>query len=76
MASISIDYDSKGDVELVLNGQTQEQLASQESSEKYFEAGPMSYKVKEIRLRVSSQKLISSSRYFKTMLEGPGFREA
>jgi hypothetical protein len=76
MASISIDYDSKGDVELVLHGQSQEQMASQNLPEKYFQAGPMSFKVKEVRLRVSSHKLISSSRYFKAMLEGSGFREA
>lgn len=36
---------------------------------------PLSIKVKEVRLRVSSLKLISSSHYFRAMLEGSGLRK-
>jgi hypothetical protein len=84
MATISIDYDSNGDVELILEekdntplnqaAQQASQSSKQEKPAKY-NVGPLSVKVKEVRLRVSSLKLISSSRYFQAMLKGPGFRE-
>ncbi|KAN0103381.1 hypothetical protein V8E51_011694 [Hyaloscypha variabilis] len=84
MATISIDYDSKGDVELILgkrdntplNQAAQQDSKSSEQEEPVkYNVGPLGFKVKEVRLRVSSFKLISSSRYFQTMLEGSRFRE-
>ncbi|KAH8803295.1 hypothetical protein F5884DRAFT_711969 [Xylogone sp. PMI_703] len=106
MATISINYDSNGDVELILGmentclkPEAQKALLStkQEESpprmqegpssnkedpasgkqEEYakYSVGPLSIITKEIRLRVSSLKLISSSRYFQGMFEGPAFCE-
>jgi hypothetical protein len=84
MATISIDYDSNGDVELILQqtenncfNQAAKQAPQANGHEKpvEYKIGPIGVKVKEFRLRVSSMKLISSSRYFQAMLEGPGFRE-
>jgi len=84
MATISIDYDSKGDVELILgkkdntplNQAAQQDSESSEQEEPVkYNVGPLGFKVKEVRLRVSSFKLISFSPYFQTMLEGSRFRE-
>ena len=85
MATISIDYDSKGDVELILGkkdntplnqaAQQDSQSSEQEEPVKY-NVGPLGIKVKEFRLRVSSFKLISSSRYFQKMLEALGSAKA
>jgi hypothetical protein len=84
MATVFIDYDSNGDVELILEqkhdtplheaAEQASQLSEQEESSRY-NVGPLSIKVKEFRLRVSSVKLTSSSDYFRAMLEGSGFRE-
>ena len=81
MATISVDYDSNGDVELILEEKDNARLnqaaspsCEQEKPAKY-NVGPLSIKVKEFRLRISSLKLTSSSRYFQAMLEGSGFRE-
>jgi hypothetical protein len=85
MATISIDYDSNGDVELILKkqpdtflDQAEQQLspsAEPKTSAKY-NVGPLGVNIKGVRLRVSSLKLISTSRYFQAMLEGSGFRES
>jgi BTB/POZ domain len=84
MATISIDYDSKGDVELILEkkdntplNQAAQQVSQSSEEEELvrYNVGPLGIKVKEFRLRVSSFKLISSSRYFQKMLEGSRFRE-
>jgi hypothetical protein len=83
MATISIDYDSKGDIELILEKKdqcsveaTQPDAQSSEPEEPTkFDIGPVAIGVREFRLRVSSLKLISSSRYFQTMLEGSRFPE-
>ena len=40
-----------------------------------YSSGPTIVAAKEIRLRVSSLKLITSSRYFQVMLEGDTFPE-
>ena len=84
MATISIDYDSNGDVELVLSKNTaadqpapQSSLPSTEQQMlPNFVVGCVNIKVKEVRLRASSNKLVSSSRYFQAMLESSRFREA
>jgi hypothetical protein len=68
MATISIDYDSTGDVELILQEQDDENSAK-------YNLGPLGVKVKEVHLRVSSLKLISSSHYFQAMLEDSEFQE-
>ena len=84
MATISIDYDSNGDIELILEekdntplNQAAQQASPSSEQEKpaKYNVGPLSVKVKEVRLRVSSLKLISSSRYFQAMLEGSRFHE-
>ncbi|KAF8859492.1 hypothetical protein BDZ45DRAFT_725244 [Acephala macrosclerotiorum] len=99
MATVSIDYDSKGDVELILEQknftantpsltaqhlqplslpkQTDANVPPSHAQEKptKYTVGPLGIKVNRFRLRVSSLKLISSSRYFQAMLEGSGFRE-
>ena len=84
MATISVDYDSNGDVELILKEKTEaDQLAPQGGSSSTEQqmlrncvVGFLNFKVKEVRLRVSSKKLTSSSRYFQAMFEGSRFREA
>jgi hypothetical protein len=84
MATISVDYDSNGDVELILKEKTEaDQLAPQGGSSSTEQqmlrncvVGFLNFKVKEVRLRVSSNKLTSSSRYFQAMFEGSRFREA
>lgn len=79
MATISIDFDSKADVELVLHGKDNTWLdqAGQQapSSSEKCNVGPLGIKITQVRLRVSSLKLMSSSLYFQAMLEGPAFRE-
>ncbi len=82
MATISIDYNSDGDVELILEDNTRfsqagHQASSSSEQEKgaNFNVGSLGLKMKGVRLRVSSLKLISSSRYFQAMLEGSRFRE-
>ncbi|KAH8798364.1 hypothetical protein F5884DRAFT_813964 [Xylogone sp. PMI_703] len=106
MGTISINFDSNGDVELILGMEntclkpeaqkalpstkqeespprTQEGPSSNKEDpasgkqEEYakYSVGPLSIITKEIRLRVSSLKLISSSRYFQGMFEGPAFCE-
>ena len=81
MATISIDYDSNGDVELVLletclDQEGRQALSSTEQGRPVkYNVGPLGIKIQNVRLRVSSLKLISSSPYFQAMLEGPAFRE-
>jgi hypothetical protein len=84
MATISIDCDSNGDVELILEEKDNTPLnqaapqaspSSEQEKPAKYNVGPLGVKVKEVHLRVSSLKLISSSRYFQAMLEGSGFRE-
>lgn len=83
MATITLDYDSNGDVELALQQQDDEFLDEAVSNpgaqlippDPKFHVISLGLKVKQIHLRVSSKKLISSSVYFKAMLEGPRFRE-
>jgi hypothetical protein len=84
MATLSIDYDSNGDVELILEqkddicpNQTLQETwsSSKKNNPGKYNVGPLSIQVKNIHLRVSSLKLISSSRHFQAMLEGPAFRE-
>jgi hypothetical protein len=62
MATISIDYDPNGDVELVLQH-------SDEDESRTYNMGLIGVKVKEVRLRVSSLRLVASSRHFKAMLD-------
>ncbi|KAH8805128.1 hypothetical protein F5884DRAFT_885137 [Xylogone sp. PMI_703] len=84
MSTVSIDFDSDGDVELVLEKEDTAFLkAAQPPSESRHDGqpalcsvGPLSVKFTEFRLRVSSLKLISSSCYFRGMFEGPSFRES
>lgn len=85
MATISIDYDSKGDVELILEmkdntplneAKQPASLQGEKDNPTNYNVGPIGVKVKVVRLRVSSLKLISSSRYFQAMLEGSGFSES
>lgn len=84
MATISVDYDSNGDIDLILRekdntcpgqGAQQAPPASEQEKPPTYNVGPICVKVKEFRLRVSSLKLISSSSYFQAMLEGSGFCE-
>jgi hypothetical protein len=87
MATISIDYDSSGDVELILehedtnhHDQTTQQPSPSCKQEhtvepKRYNVGPIAVNVKEVRLRVSALKLASSSRYFQAMLESSTFPE-
>lgn len=77
MATISIDYESNGDVKLILQKQNTAaaDLATQQDVSVEFKVGPLGIEAKEVHLRVSSMKLISSSRYFQAMLEGGAFRE-
>lgn len=83
MATISIDYDSNGDVELVFEKNITTDRADSpcgtSSTEtnllRNFAFGYLDVKVKEVRLRASSTKLIESSKYFQAMLEGSRFRE-
>ncbi|CZR66800.1 uncharacterized protein PAC_16701 [Phialocephala subalpina] len=82
MATIFIHYDPKGDVELILEkqdiphtNQTPASPSNKQGAPTKCTVGPVEIKVNKFRLRVSSHKLISSSRYFQAMLEGPGFRE-
>jgi hypothetical protein len=84
MATISINYDSKGDVELILGNKDDIPLnqAAQQASQLSqrgvsvtYNMEVLDFKVKELRLRVSSSILISSSDYFQAMLEGSRFRE-
>jgi len=83
MASIFIDYDSNGDVELILeedNNTCLDQAVQTPSSSENekpakYNVGPLSIKIKEVHLRASSLKLISSSSYFQAMFEGSEFRE-
>jgi hypothetical protein len=84
MATISIDYDSRGDVELILQEKEyvgldqaadQASQSSEEGTAAMYTVGLLGVKVKEVHLRVSSLRLISSSRYFQAMLEGGRFPE-
>jgi hypothetical protein len=83
MMTISIDYDSNGDVELIFektdncHNQAAKQTLLSSGQEKTagYNVGPLGVEVREVRLRVSSRKLISSSRCFQAMFEGHGFRE-
>jgi hypothetical protein len=85
MATIKIDFDSKGDVELIFQEQEQDhdesqedvvqQMPSSQIKPTNFGLGSIEVNVKEIHLRISSLKLISSSRYFQAMLQGFGFPE-
>jgi len=83
---MSIDYDSNGDVELVLEHKdtthhhqdTQQPLPEGGQSpiaRSKYNVGPLAVHVKEVHLRVSALKLASSSPYFQAMLEGPTFPE-
>ncbi|KAH7112792.1 hypothetical protein B0J11DRAFT_619450 [Dendryphion nanum] len=84
MATISVNYDSNGDVELILKEKTSgDQPALQDGSssteqqmQRNYVLGNLHINVKEVRLQVSSEKLISSSCYFQAMFEGTRFREA
>jgi hypothetical protein len=84
MATISVDYDSNGDVELIFEEKTAaDQVAPQGGSSsdeqqmrRKYVVGHLDVNVKKVRLRVSSSKLMSSSRYFHAMFEGSRFREA
>jgi len=81
--TISIDYDSNGDVELIFEktdnclnqAAKQTLLSSGQEKTAGYNVGPLGVEVREVRLRVSSRKLISSSRCFQSMFEGHGFRE-
>lgn len=82
MATISIDYDSQGDIELIMemkptipDGTANFSVTAAQESLTRCEVGPISIHVRECRLRVSSTKLISSSRYFQTMLVDRKFPE-
>lgn len=71
MATLALEYDSAGDVELIWErGALAEKIIPP-----MFDFGPLSVMTDSVRLRVSSTKLISSSRYFQTMLESSAFRE-
>ncbi|KAF2436229.1 hypothetical protein EJ08DRAFT_645232 [Tothia fuscella] len=71
MATISIGYDSAGDVELIL----QESTDIDTKKLGNYNLGPSNVKVKQVHLRVSCEKLISSSQCFRAMLEDSKFRE-
>jgi hypothetical protein len=87
MATISIDYDSNGDVELILEhkdtthpNQTIQQPSPSSEQERLVErrkynVGPLVVNAKEVRLRVSALKLASTSSYFQAMLESSTFLE-
>jgi hypothetical protein len=87
MATVFIDYDSNGDVELILehkdtthSNQTTQQPSPSGEQEKLVEqrkynVGPLVVNAKEVRLRVSALKLASSSSYFQAMLESSTFVE-
>ncbi|KAE9366922.1 hypothetical protein N431DRAFT_445613 [Stipitochalara longipes BDJ] len=78
MATISIDYDSNGDVELILEDSLSTgltQRAEQDSQSAMYTVGPLGIKVKDVHLKVSSLRLTSSSKFFRAMLEGSAFPE-
>jgi hypothetical protein len=84
MATISIDYHSSGDVELILQEKEYVRLdqatdqaspSSEERKAAMYNVGLLDVKVKEVHLRVSSLRLVSSSPYFRAMLEDSRFPE-
>lgn len=77
MATISIDFDSSGDVELILQNRPvpAPNPGNEEETESNWEFGSLDVKFKEVRLRVSSEKLMSCSDYFRATLPTPRFRE-
>lgn len=66
MASFVLEYDPAGDVQLILEGKFGDR----------FDIGPLGVSMGKVQLRTSSEKLISSSRYFKAMFERSRFSEA
>lgn len=76
MATISIDYDSSGDVELILQNHIDFGAGEAEKQDvPTYHVAMLKLEVKGVRLRVSSSKLITSSRYFQAMLGGDVFNE-
>ncbi|KAF2021423.1 hypothetical protein BU24DRAFT_487848 [Aaosphaeria arxii CBS 175.79] len=75
MATITIDYGSNSDVELVLPANIATTPLDLEVPPN-FTYGNTKVRVKEFRLRASSEKLMSSSSYFRAMFDGIRFREA
>jgi len=80
MATLYLDYDSAGDVLLLLeaHGNPEDTLLDETQSVNRlrYSVGPLGVKIQKVHLRVSSLKLISSSRYFRAMLQGSNFQEA
>jgi hypothetical protein len=82
MSTLFLDYDSMGDVELILERMEgpppteDSEQNSEDATVMEFDVGSLTLELKKLCLRVSSEKLTSSSHYFQAMFKESRFRES